>query len=118
MKIKDLIKSICVNGYIDGLYGKDLSSIENIFGDIDEFKGLNVQVIEDIGVNEKNYRMVTGPNGIQIYTESKIQTVTVKENTFKFNDNVNLFAVFIKNGDLYFRITSDSIKEWINNINK
>jgi len=119
MKIKELIKLLTINNgsfnsINNGLYGKDLLMIKDNFNNIDEFKKLNINIIQNLNLDEKNYNISYSSNGVTLYDKSDNYLVTVKENTFIFNNNIDLYGIFLLNDDLYFRLSNNSIKEWIN----
>lgn len=115
MKIKELIKLLTINNIDKGIYGKELLCIKNNLNDIDEFKNLNINIIENLDLDEKNYKLSYSIDGVTLYHESDNYLVTVKENTFTFNQNIDLYGIFILNDDLYFRISNKSINQWNNN---
>lgn len=89
-----------------GIYGKELNSLKDFFGEFDEFKNKNISIIEDLGISNP---VISLKNGYpEVTCEYKIEVVNVFD-VKQLKDDIKLFAIFLtKDNDVIYRVSKDS----------
>ena len=111
MKLKNYLETlpeVSVN-YVGEkrLSGKMLRILEPYFNSIDELKGKTIKIIDEL-ISTENPNIIISENGVSITQTHEPNLITIN-GTEALGENIELFSLCLKNGDILVRCTENSL---------